>query len=469
LGRILVVDDEESVCWAFRTLIEGMGYEAAIASTGEDGLAEAASVPPDLVLLDVRLPGMDGLDVLSRMREVHDDVPVIIMTAHGTSQTAIEAMKRGAFEYLLKPVDLDEAELLIARALSAKRLSEEVTRLRDELAIIGGHAHGSLVGNSPAMQDVYKRVGALAPTEASVLITGESGTGKGLIARAIHNNSPRAEGPLVPVSCASLPETLLESELYGHVKGAFTGAVADRVGRAERADGGTLFLDEVGAIPLASQVKLLRFIEERRFERVGSTETIEVDVRIVAATNDDLAAKIADGSFREDLFYRLNAAAIELAPLREREGDVPLLVAHFLQRSDPPAGGVTEEAERALAEYHWPGNVRELENAMAHAAALARGEAISLDRLPKGIIEAIEQRRGGEGLEGAVYARAEARAREIAESGGEGALHDEMLSALTKPVIAAALRVAGGNQVRAAKILGIHRTTLRNRIEEYGL
>ena len=363
-------------------MLEKAGHEVLVASTGEEGL-EMLAESPDLVLLDVRLPGIDGIEVLTRMREADADLPVIVMTAHGTSQTAIEAMKRGAFEYLLKPVDLDEAELVIDRALSAKRLSEEVTRLRDELAILGDHStRSSLVGTSPAMQEVYKRVGALAPTDASVLVTGESGTGKGLVARAIHNNSPRAGGPLVTVSCASLPQTLLESELYGHVKGAFTGAVSDRVGRAERADGGTLFLDEVGEIPPSSQVKLLRFLEERRFERVGSTETLQADARIIAATNEDLPAKMAEGSFREDLYFRLNVATVHLPPLREHAGDIPLLIAHFLERLRRPVPGVTEEAERLLAAHDWPGNVRELENAVEHAAALSRGEPIAPDMDP---------------------------------------------------------------------------------------
>ncbi|HTU02887.1 MAG TPA: sigma-54 dependent transcriptional regulator, partial [Candidatus Sulfotelmatobacter sp.] len=325
--RILVVDDDEGVRWALTKALERAGYRVGVAADGPEGTRAAADPSVDLVLLDVRLPGRDGLEVLSDIRGRRPDLPVIMMTAHGTLQVAVEAMKQGAYDYVGKPFDTDEVLLVIDKALEAQALVREVSRLRqsDERVDLGG-----IVGGGPAMQQIFKAVAKVAGTELTVLLRGESGTGKELIAKALHENSRRRARPFVPVNCAAIPRELLESELFGHEKGAFTGAVAARRGRFEQAEGGTVFLDEVGDMDLALQTRLLRVVQERRIERLGGEGSHPVDVRIVAATNQDLDAAVAHKSFREDLFYRLNVVTIHLPPLRDRREDIPALAAHFL-------------------------------------------------------------------------------------------------------------------------------------------
>ncbi len=468
--RILVVDDEESVRWALRKALERAGYRVDLAPDGPTGLREAEDSGVDLVLLDVRLPGRDGLDVLREIRKRRPELPVIMMTAYGTLQVAVEAMKLGAYDYIGKPFDMDEVVLVVEKALEAQALAQEVTRLRQSLE--GSVDLGGIVGGSPAMQQIFKAVGKVAGTELTVLLRGESGTGKELIARAVHENSRRKGRSFVPVNCAAIPRELLESELFGHEKGAFTGAVSARRGRFEQAEGGTIFLDEVGDMELSLQTKLLRVLQERHIERLGGEGSIPVDVRIVAATNQDLEAAVAKRIFREDLFYRLNVVTIHLPPLRDRREDIAALVSHFLsafaqeQRAAPKV--FSPEAMTLMLAYGWPGNVRELENVVKRAAALATTSLILPDHLPEGI-------RSGSGTQEAgirpdAFPADWIRAEMVRLQGSlDGHLHDHFVACVERPLLELVLRRAGGNQVRAAELLGINRNTLRKRIRELGI
>ncbi|MFW6108418.1 MAG: sigma-54-dependent transcriptional regulator [bacterium] len=462
MAHILVVDDEQSVCHAFQAFLSDEGHDVAVAATGQRGLALVGEIEPDLVILDVRLPDADGLDLLADLAARDDPPAVLVITAHGTMDTAVEAMRRGAFDYLTKPIDLDEARLVVDRALDTRRLSQEVLRLRRERR----GQRPLLVGSSAPMQKVYKTIGAVAPAEATVLIRGESGTGKELVARAIHQASPRAEGPFVTVDCTALPEHLVESELYGYEPGAFTGATRAKPGRLEQADGGTLFLDEIAELSGGAQAKLLRFLETRQSERLGSTDTLTLDVRILAATNQDLAARRRDGSLREDLYYRLHVVTIELPPLRERMEDVPELVAHFLDEAPGDRRpDISQAALDVLTAHDWPGNVRELRNAIAHAVLACRGDVILPEHLPR--LLASEGRGPAEAFRRAAAALFD---HLMAEAGDEGEpLFEQMVEALERAVLAEALRVTGHNQARTAALLQIHRTTLRNKIRHYGL
>jgi two-component system nitrogen regulation response regulator GlnG len=468
--HILVVDDEESVRWALTKALERAGYRVDLAADGPSGFAAAENPEVDLVLLDVRLPGRDGLGVLRDLRKRRPDLPVIMMTAYGTLQVAVEAMKHGAYDYIGKPFDVDEVLLVVGKALEAQALAREVSQLRqltEERFDLGG-----IVGGSPAMQQIFKAVGKVAGTDLTVLLRGESGTGKELIARAIHENSRRRGRPFVPVNCAAIPRELLESELFGHEKGAFTGAVTARKGRFEQADEGTVFLDEVGDMDLGLQTKLLRVLQERRIERLGSEGSIPVDVRIVAATNQDLESAVGLKTFREDLFYRLNVVAIHLPPLRDRREDIPALTSHFLTafaREEQTSPKVfSAEAMALMAAYRWPGNVRELENVVKRTAALTRSALVLPDQLPDAI-------RKGAGVEDST-AGPEAfpvdwMRGEVTRLGGtrDGHLHAHFLACVERPLLALALRHTGGNQVKAAELLGINRNTLRKRIKELGV
>ena len=462
MARILVVDDEQSVCHAFERFLSGEGHEVAVAATGEAGLKALDEFGPELVILDIRLPDADGLDLLVRISAEAATPAVVVITAHGTMETAVEAMRRGAFDYLTKPIDLEEARLTIERALHTRRLSREVAELRARVR----ERPSLLVGNSPPMQKVYKAIGAVAPSDATVLIRGESGTGKELVARAIHQASPRADGPFVAVDCAALPENLVESELYGYEAGAFTGATHPKPGRLEQANGGTLLLDEIADLPPAAQAKLLRFLETRKSERLGSTRARDLDVRILAATNQDLEARCREGRFRQDLFYRVNVVTIDLPPLRERRDDIPLLVAHFLEQA--VAGRevqVSQAALEVLMAHDWPGNVRELRNAIEHALVQCRGTTILPEHLPR-LVRAEASSLIGEFRRAAAALIAEKMAR---SQGREGRLYDEMVEELERAIIAEALRLTGRNQARTAAILGLHRTTLRNKIRQYSI
>ena len=458
-ASVFVVDDEPGICRALERFFAGRGAACRTFARAEDALEAAAGGAPDLVLLDVRLPGMDGLAALVRFRALPSPPLVVVMTAHGTLDVAVDAMRQGALDYLPKPLDLAVIAAVADRAAAVHgaALSASEGPVADPGAL--------LVGRSAPMQEVFKRIGAVALSDAPVLVLGESGTGKEMVARAVHEASRRAGGPFEPLDCASLPETLFESELFGHERGAFTGAVQRRVGRLERASGGTLFLDEVGEIPPASQSKLLRFLENRTFERIGGAGPVTVDARVIAATHRDLRERIREGLFREDLYYRLDVVTIRVPPLRERPEDIPLLVAHFLAegRGGPAPAGVSREAMDRLMAHPWPGNVRELRNAVEHARVLARGAPVLVQNLPPSA--------GGGARGGVEDALLRAVVKRVVAAAGDaaGALHGEVIARVEKPLLEEVLARTGGNQVRAARILGIHRTTLRERMERYGL
>ncbi|MGN6030195.1 MAG: sigma-54-dependent transcriptional regulator [Thermomicrobiales bacterium] len=389
MHHVLIADDDDSIRSVLRELLEDEGYDVAEVASGQEVIA-ALSAPkgerPDLVIMDVRMPDKTGMDVLQDLRGASrgaTDLPIVVMTAYGTSNIAIEAMRLGAYDYLTKPFDLDDVLLTVQRFFEKQRLSERVLELSSRL----GEPDPSdfMIGNSPAMQEVYKTIGRIAHSDATVLVTGETGTGKELIATILHQTSSYARGPLIKVNCAALPETLLESELFGHEKGAFTGAMNQRKGRFEMANKGTIFLDEIGEMTLSTQKKLLRVLQEREFERVGGSVSVKIDTRVIAATNKILPQEIEAGHFREDLFYRLNVIAIYLPPLRDRKDDIPLLVEHFVHkhRYAPGAGParLSQQAMTMLMEYDWPGNVRELENLIERATVLARGSVITEEHI----------------------------------------------------------------------------------------
>jgi two-component system, NtrC family, response regulator len=383
-GKVIVIDDEVNAAAALETLLTEDGYEVWRAHDARAGLQLVERNEPDVVLTDLRMPGMDGLELLTRIKEVRPETLVILMTAYGTVKTAVKAMKLGAEDYLPKPIDIEELEVVLQKTIEKKQLLEETRVLRERL----DHKYRleNLVGESPEMLSAFKTIRQVAPSTSSVLLLGESGTGKELFAQALHQNSPRRNKPFVKVACGALPETLLESELFGHEKGSFTGAVYSRAGRFELADGGTLFLDEVGDISLTVQVKLLRFLEEREFERVGGNKTFHVDVRIVAATHRDLERKLADGSFREDLYYRLNVIEVRISPLRERGADISLLAHHFLRRyaeaNSKEVTAISDDALALLLRHPWPGNVRELENAVERAVVLSTEPVLQPGHFP---------------------------------------------------------------------------------------
>lgn len=449
--RVLVVDDEPNMCWLFQ---QAFGPEGAVigARDRDEALRALRRRGADVVFLDLRLPGVDGMAILKEIKQLMPELPVIMMTAHGTVKNAVEAMKAGAFDYVTKPFDLDEVRLIADNALRLNRLTREVERLRAALAERAGLESFQAV--SPKMLEVLRLIERVAPTDASVLIAGESGTGKELAARAIHQISPRRGGPFVPVNCAALPETLLESELFGYEKGAFTGAAAAKPGRFELADGGTLLLDEVGDMSLPTQAKLLRVLEEREIERLGGTKRIPINVRIVAATNKPLAELVRRGQFREDLYYRLAVIPIHLPPLRERPEDVPLLANHFLRafaaRHGRAVRGFAPAAMAQLQRYSWPGNVRELRNLVEQLVVLADGEEIGLCHLPPFIAAA--------GAEAVPAAGGALKAR-------VGAVQEKLEADLIRET----LRRCGGNRTRAAAELGISRRSLQMKIKRYGL
>ena len=446
--RILIVDDEKNMRWVLSQALSAAGFDVAEASDGKEALAAVAEAEPDLMILDHRMPPPDGMEVLATVRAKGLGFPIIMLTAHGNVQTAVEAMKAGASEYLTKPFDLEELKIAIGKALEYRNLANEVQRLRAE--IDREYDVEGIVASDAGMLAVLDTIRKVAPTNATVLIYGESGTGKELIARAIHNLSGRAARPFVSVSAGALPETLLESELFGYEKGAFTGAVTAKPGRFELANGGTLFLDEIGDISPATQVKLLRVLQERRFERLGGTRSIEVDVRVVAATNQDLQQLIADGDFREDLYYRLNVVPVTLPPLRLRAGDIPLLVAHFLDKSNAGTKSISPDAMKALVSYQWPGNIRELENTIERIVILSHGDEIGLADLPA------EVRAGGSG---AVSASTDYRLPEDGVS----------LEEVELDLVRQALDRTGGSAPKAAKLLGLTVKTLEARMQRLGL
>ncbi len=467
-ARILIADDEDSLRWVLEKGLRGVGYDVTSVKDGEEAVRVFEAQPFDLVFLDVRMPGLDGLTALERIRDLRPDVYVIVMTAHGSMDTAIKAMQRGAYDYLNKPFDLDEVLLLSERALAASRLTQEVARLRTGLAEV--REFSALIGRHPRMQDVYKTIGRIAGTDVTVLLRGESGTGKELVARAIHHYSRRSGRPFVAVSCAAIPGTLLESEMFGHERGAFTDAKERRLGKFELAHGGTLYLDEIGDMPVDLQTKLLRALQERTIERVGGHESIAIDVRVLAATNRDLEALMKEGRFREDLYYRLNVVTVNLPPLRERRRDIPLLVEHFLAKHVEELGerGVAPEALDRLVGYEWSGNVRELENVVQRAMVMATAGVILPEHLPIGPVSAAASVAVDATLEEIIERKLMECVRGLRERSSAN-LYDLVVGLVEKPLLRAVLRETSGNQVRAAQILGINRNTLRKKLTEHGI
>jgi two-component system NtrC family response regulator/two-component system nitrogen regulation response regulator GlnG len=472
MAQILIVDDDAQLRQSFGKILEGEGYEIRAAASGEAGVAEVRREPPDLVIMDVRMPGITGIAAMQQMRAASPNLPVIIMTAYGGTETAIEATKLGAFDYIIKPFEIPDILRLIGQGLSAGRLARARVTIAPEL---DESQDDALVGQSRAMQEVFKSIGRAAPTDALVLIRGESGTGKELVARALWQHSARAAKPFVVINCVAIPDTLLESELFGYEKGAFTGAGGRRVGKIEQAQRGTVFLDEIGDMPLTVQAKILRLLQEKQIERLGGREPIPVDVRILAATNRDLEEAVAQGRLREDLYYRLKVVTISLPPLRAREGDVPRLAAHFLSRLarelDMQNPGLTPEAADLLAAHPWPGNVRELGNALKKALIFSRGVPIGAEDMS----QAIGVGRPAPAAAGAGAAAAAAdeplRAfvrRALMDRAGEAAF-EHVLDTAGRAAIAEALEITGGNRTRAAKLLGLSRPTLIAKIEKYGL
>jgi DNA-binding NtrC family response regulator len=439
MARILVVDDEASQRDLLGGILGKEGHEVLAAESGERGL-ELAQRGVDLALVDLRLPGMDGIETLEKLKELDPSLEVVIVTAYGSVQTAVSAMKRGASDYITKPVDVEELLLLIDRALKRRDLETEVRFLKEELDRVQGGPE--IIAESPAMKEVMSLVYRVAQSKATVLVTGESGTGKELISRALHLGSDRKDKRFVALSCSALPENLIESELFGHERGAFTGAVASKPGKLELADQGTLFLDEIGDLSLPVQVKLLRVLQTMEFERLGSNRTIHADVRVVAATNQDLEARIEAKEFREDLYYRLHVVSIHIPPLRDRREDILPGAGHFLRRYaaelGKPVRGFTKEARDALLGYDWPGNLRELENMVERAVVLTRRDLIEPEDL------ALHR-----------------------ESGGEPS--SLRLDDLEARHIERVLRMTGGNMGQAADVMGIHRNTLREKIRRYGI
>ncbi len=450
--EILVADDDPSIRSLLKQLLSDEGFNVAEASTGTEVVDKVKGEPPDLVIMDIRMPELDGMEALSRIKASSPQTAVLVMIAFGSSNLAIRAMDLGAFDYITKPFELDKITHTVKRVLEYRELAQEVQVLRQEISSLVQTER--MVGNSAAMQEVYKTVGKVAKSDATVLVTGESGSGKELVAEAIHYNSNRRAGPMVKVSCAALPETLLEAELFGHEKGSFTGAMTMRKGRFELADKGTIFLDEIGEMGLPVQTKLLRVLQERTIERVGSSIPIKVDLRVICATNQDLAKLVEQKKFREDLFYRINVISIHVPALRERKEDVPLLVEHFLAKHRYSAtaqpAAISEEALERLMQYDWPGNVRELENAVQRAVVLSRGQVITSRELPFGALSEDEESENG-------------------EISPERSFFKRSVAQFEKDLIMKALRDANGNRSKAAETLGIYRRLLYAKIKEYKL
>jgi DNA-binding NtrC family response regulator len=443
-GRILIVDDEANARAALSEILGEDGYATETAADGFKALGKLDEFSPDVILTDLKMPGLDGIAFMDKARAAAPGAVFVVMTAFGTISSAVDAIKKGAENYLMKPLDPEALTAVVERAMEKARLVQETQRLRDRLRERNAFSH--VVSADPKMQAVLDLVAQVGPSKASVLVTGESGTGKELIAEAIHQASPRARAPFVRLHCAALSESLLESELFGHERGAFTGAVGRREGRFKQSDGGTLFLDEIAEISPAVQVKLLRFLQEKTFERVGGNETLKVDVRVIAATNRDLAAEITRGTFREDLFYRLNVVTVELPPLRERRGDIPVLASFFLRRYAAENGKTIETfADDALAtlhDYAWPGNVRELENVVERAVVLCEGPRVEKKHLPPSVVPAEER-------------------------GGPPPIPGSTIQELERYAILTTLEACGGSTSKAATVLGVSSRKIQYKLHEY--
>jgi DNA-binding NtrC family response regulator len=444
-GRILVVDDEVNARTALAELLRDEGYDVEMAADAFKGLGKYESFAPHVVVTDLKMPGMDGVELVKKIRTGEDASAVVVMTAFGAVETAVEAMRAGAADYLTKPINFDELLVVLDRVFETEHLRRETRQLRARVR--DRVAPGNMIGDAPPMQQVFEVIDQVAPSRATVLITGESGTGKELVANAIHQRSPRASGPFIKLHCAALAESLLESELFGHERGAFTGAMTRKDGRFSLADGGTLFLDEIGEISPAIQVKLLRFLQEHEFERVGGTQTIRVDVRVIAATNRNLPEEVAKGRFREDLFYRLNVVSLEMPPLRDRRADIPALAKFFLDKYARANGktidDISSQTLELLAGYDWPGNVRELENAIERAVVLSSGSQLEPRSLPKTVVPAA----GG--------------------VPGMPLIPGSTMAELERFAILETMKACAGSTSKAAEMLGISARTIQYRLHEY--
>jgi two-component system response regulator AtoC len=450
--RILVIDDEKNMRHMLAVLLEKEGYEVATAGDGKEGLDLAGETYFDVILCDVKMPVMDGMTFLEKFQEMKLESTVIVMSAYGTLDTAIEAMKRGAYDYVSKPFKTDEILLTLRKAEERERLRRENRRLQQ--SIQERYSFANMIGRSPAMQEIFGTISKVAEYKTTVLITGESGTGKELIARAIHYHSPRAENPLVTVNCGAIPESLLESELFGHRKGAFTDAIRDKRGLFEEAHGGSIFLDEIGELPRSLQVKLLRVLQEEEIKRLGDTRPVKIDVRVLAATTKDLASEVKGGRFRDDLFYRINVLQMTVPPLRERAGDIGLLIEHFLDKTAKRLGLQVSQMNpavlRALQRYSWPGNVRELENVIERAMVMAGGRTIGVEDLPPAFQETQTQTSPLLADDGTLSIKEASRR-------------------LERELIRRALEQTGGNRTQAARLLEISHPALLYKIKDYGL
>lgn len=458
-SRILVVDDEESIREFFEIMLKREGYEVVTAANGLEALEALKKQSMDLVISDIQMPEMSGMELLTRMKETDPEATVIMITAFGSTDTAVEAMKLGAYDYVQKPFKIDEVKIIIRQALEKRSLKMENAQLKKELGT--KYAFDNIIGGAPPMMRIYEMVKRVANTKSSVLITGESGTGKELIARAIHYNGPLKDKPFVTVNCGAIPENLMESEMFGHKKGSFTGAIADKKGLFEVAHGGTIFLDELGELPLTMQVKLLRVIQEGTFKRVGGTEDVNVEVRVISATNKVLDMEVKAGRFREDLFYRLNVIQIHCPSLRDRREDIPMLASHFLEKFSKALGinvkRVSNEAMDVLKRYQFPGNVRELENIIERTVALEPGATILPESLPRHLLE-VQQAPAGQ---------LDASRIEIDEETG---IDLERLTAdFERTLLTKALQQTGGVKKKAARLLKISFRSMRYRVDKYGL
>ena len=463
-SKILLVEDDSAIVITLRRVLAGEGYEVAIEQTGDGGLARAQAEDFDVVLTDLKLPGLNGLDLVRRLHVARPRLPILMMTAHGTTGTAIEATQSGAYDYLLKPFEMPELLSLVGQAVAASRLMSEPVHIGEAT-----HARDAIVGNSRAMQSLYKEIGRVAAKPVGVLIRGETGTGKELIARAIYQHSDRANAPFVAINCAAIPETLLESELFGHERGAFTGAETRRIGRFEQADHGTIFLDEIGDMTPGTQVKLIRVLQERTLQRLGGKETIPVDVRVIAATHRDLETAIRQNHFREDLYYRISVVVLNLPPLRERKEDIPALVRFFLQKYATEFSvenpSIHPNAVEFLQAQPWPGNVRELENVTRKMLLSAQSYTISIEHVRTALSKIVPPSGSGEKT-------LQAYANELLSAAHRGELgdaHARLLATAEHVLITRAIELAQGNQAKAARWLGISRLTLRAKLVQFGL
>jgi two-component system response regulator PilR (NtrC family) len=446
-GSVLIIEDENSMREVLKILLEGENYEVNTASDGNEGLSYIERDIFDLIITDIKMPGADGFEILKRTKEISPDTIIIMITAFGTTEAAIEAMKLGAYDYINKPFKIDEIRLIVKKALEKKRLSEEVSLLRDKVKTT--YRLENIIGQSPKMQELFGLIPKVAQSNSNVLIIGESGSGKELVAAALHNLSYRKDRNFVAINCSAFPEGLLESELFGHMRGSFTGAMQNKQGLFEIADGGSLFLDEIGEMPINLQTKLLRVLENGTFRRVGGTTDIRVDVRVISATNKNIKEEIASGRFRDDLFYRLNVVPINIPPLRERREDIPLLVEHFLKKISSQVKRFTSEAMRILIEYPWKGNVRELENVVERVALLVEKEEITPAELPNEIVGYAEE------------------IKEIPELTDEGINLDSLISDIEKKYLLQALEKSNGIKKEAARLLSLSFRSFRHRLSKY--